>query len=73
MNKLTNNQTPQKGLASAWHKVKTLLSSATPSMENEIDYYHQYIFPHKAKKLLKEQQNQDKTSYIPFAKRNSKR
>ncbi len=73
MNKLTNNQPAPKGLASAWDKIKTLLSAKTISTKNEIDYYHQYVFPYKANKLLKEQKNQGNTSYVPFAKRQSKK
>ena len=53
MNPLSNNQTTQKKPSTAWSKVKTLLSTKTPCMENEIDYYHQYIFPDKASRLLK--------------------
>lgn len=73
MNQLTNNQTTSKKPSTAWSKIKTLLSAKAPKMENEIDYYHQYIFPHKANKLLKEQKNPKSTSYVPFAKRKSQR
>ena len=69
MNQLTNNQTTSKERSSAWSKIKTLLSAKTPCMENEIDYYHQYIFPDKANRLLKQKQQKTNISYVPFAKR----
>lgn len=69
MNPLKNNQTTSKERPSAWSKIKTLLSAKTPCMENEIDYYHQYIFPDKANRLLKQKQQKTKISYVPFTKR----
>lgn len=71
MNQLTNNQTPQKKSSNAWSKIKTLLSTKTPCMDNEIDYYHQYIFPDKANRILKQKSNNKKISYVPFNKRKS--
>jgi len=69
MNQLTNNQPTSKGSATAWSKIKTLLSAKTPCMENEIDYYHQYIFPDKASRLLKKKELKTDIGYVPFAKR----
>lgn len=72
MNNLDKNPNSTNKSSSIGAKLKSLFSSKTTKMENEIDYYHQYIFPHKANKLLKEKQNPKNISYVPFFKRDSR-
>lgn len=64
-----NGSSSKKGWQNIGQQLRSFFKNSKPMMDNEIDYYHQYIFPHKANKLLKNNDQQKYTNYVPFAKR----
>ena len=60
----------KKGWQNIGIQLKSFFTKSDASlMDNEIDYYHQYIYPHKVNKLLKNNNKQNQLTYIPLSKR----